>query len=327
MQHLDLQVIEQALKWSLGGRCIWLCTVLNTFGSSPRAPGAMMVALDDGTHLGSLSGGCVEEDFLARLQQGEFNGLTTQVRYGVEGDRENPKITLPCGGQLDVLVECLASDLANQQHLEELHRILIGQTPNIRLVDQLNQTRTLVADNGQGAKIEIDQSNQQIRIRLGPVARLIIVGNSAVTPFCAQFAQMLGFEVIVCFQENSLVTDLNIPNVRVESVFPADFIHQPNNVHSNTAIVALTHDPRIDDLAMIDAVNSPAFYFGVMGSMRTSNNRAERLKRVGGLNDEQIERIHMPIGLNLRSKTPAEIALAVMADILRVQRGVARDAL
>jgi len=327
MLHLDLQVIDQALQWSLSGRCVWLCTVLNTFGSSPREPGAMMVACDDGSHVGSLSGGCVEEDFLKRLQRGEFSELTKRIHYGAQENANSSKITLPCGGRLDVLVECLAPNQHNQLHLEQLHYILLGQVPRIRIIDSIKQTRTFGSDNSQGARVEMDESNKLIRIRLGPVARLIIVGNSAVTPFCAQYAQMMGYEVIVCDHREMSFMNLAIPKVRVESVFPADFIHQPNNVHPNTAIVALTHDPRIDDLAMIDAVNTPAFYIGVMGSVRTSQKRAERLKRSGGLCDQQIERIQMPIGLNLGSKTPSEIALAVMADILRVQKGISRNAL
>ncbi|MNY53651.1 hypothetical protein D3C86_1894240 [compost metagenome] len=97
--------------------------------------------------------------------------------------------------------------------------------------------------------------------------------------------------------------------------------------HAATAVVALTHDPRIDDLAMIEAVRTPAFYIGVMGSRQTSRVRAERLRRAGGLSEDEVARLHMPIGLALGSKTPAEIALAVMADIVRVLRGRSRAAL
>ncbi|MDB4836990.1 XdhC family protein [Marinomonas sp.] len=323
MQHLDLQVIEQALKWSLSGRSVWLCTVLKTFGSSPREPGAMMAACDDGQHIGSLSGGCIEDDFLLRLKQGEFNYQTKQIYYGIEGEGQ-PKVTLPCGGRLDVLVEYLVPDEENQQHLEQLHKVLLGQASMVRVIDLQKQTRVLCSAVSQSARVEVDELSQQVRVCCGPVTRLIIVGCSTVSIFCAQYAQMMGYDVILCEHREERLVNLVIPNVRIESVFPADFIHQPHHVHVNTAIVALTHDPRIDDLAMMDAVKTPAFYIGVMGSQRTSEKRAERLKRSGELSDEQIKRIHMPIGLNLGSKTPAEIALAVMADILRVNKKVIR---
>lgn len=324
MQHLDLQVIEQALQWARQSHTVWLCTVLNTFGSSPRAPGAMLVARSDGQHLGSLSGGCIEEDFLERLQQGKFNEPIKQVRYGAGEGSDHPQVTLPCGGQLDVLVEKLSSNEAIIDHLETLRTILVGHAVMVRIVDLITGERRLEHDKGQGAKVAIE-IDKRIAIRIGPSARLIIAGMSSITPFCAQFAQAMGFEVIICDARDGVFDDFSLSGVRLEPMFPANFIQQTGHVHGNTAIVALTHDPRIDDLAMIEAVDTSAFYLGVMGSMKTSKKRAERLTRVGGLDNQQMARIHMPIGLNIGSKTPAEIALSVMADILRVQRGIARD--
>lgn len=324
MQHLDLQVVEQALKWQKEGRSVWLCTVLSTFGSSPRTPGAMMVACDSGLYVGSLSGGCVEDDFLDRLQQGEFREPMQQVFYGGTGQNKKSKVLLPCGGQLKVLVEYLPSLPENIQHLEQLLSILAGQSSYIRHIDLDSRARFFVKDTGNALPVECDESPKNIRIRVGPTVKLILVGNSSVTPFCAQYAQMMGFEVVVCDHRENAFLNWNVPSVNLQPVFPANYISSSNNVHFNTAIVALTHDPRIDDLAMIDAVRTPAFYIGVMGSICTSDKRAERLLRVGGLNDEDINRIHMPIGLNLGSKAPAEIALAVMADILRIQNRIER---
>lgn len=119
---------------------------------------------------------------------------------------------------------------------------------------------------------------------------------------------------------------VHLEGVEMQRVLPSMFI-AAGGCHAATAVVALTHDPRIDDLALMEAVHTPAFYIGAMGSQATSAKRAERLKRVGGLSNEQIARLHMPIGLDLGSKAPAEIALAVMADVLRVYHGRARHAL
>ena len=143
---------------------------------------------------------------------------------------------------------------------------------------------------------------------------------------CAQFAQALGFEVIVCDPREEAHAGFEVPGVEVRQELPSLFI-AADGCHTATAVVALTHDPRIDDLAMIEAVRTPAFYIGVMGSRRTSAARAERLRRSGGLSEAEIARLQMPIGLALGSKTPAEIALAVMADVVRVYRGRPRDAL
>ena len=157
-------------------------------------------------------------------------------------------------------------------------------------------------------------------IRVGPALRLIIAGISAVSVACADFARTLGFEVIVCDPRKEMRSYFDVHGVDVRDILPSLFIAS-GGCHCATAVVALTHDPRIDDLAMIEAVRTPAFYIGVMGSRRTSTQRAERLRRSGGLSEDDVARIHMPIGLALGSKTPAEIALAVMADIHRVYRG------
>ncbi|WP_277810894.1 XdhC family protein [Chromohalobacter canadensis] len=319
MQHLDLQVIERALDWARDGETVWLCTVLATFGSSPREPGSLFVARGDGRHAGSLSGGCIEEDFLERLTQGAFGAPITTLRYG-----DGPSVTLPCDGILDVLIERLPPTRENVSHLEALYDVLRGQRPTIREVDLATGFATLANDDNEGPRVTLDEC--QAQMRLGPVARLIVAGLSPVSIACAEFARSLGFEVIVCDPREEAWEDVALPGVRTRRELPSAFIASGAS-HAATAIVALTHDPRLDDLTMIEAVRTPAFYIGVMGSQRTSTARAERLARTGGLSEEEIARLHMPIGLALGSKTPAEIALAVMADIVRVRRGKARDAL
>ncbi|WP_110686408.1 XdhC family protein [Salinicola aestuarinus] len=323
MQHMDLQVLDAALAWANGGETVWLCSVLATFGSSPREPGSMLVAKADGTCVGSLSGGCIEEDFLARVAQGRFTEAFEIVRYG-DGADESPQVSLPCGGILDVLVERLAPGAETLTHLEVLHATLLGQRSLVRHIDLQRQRKRFVEADENGPRVERD--GQVVKLRVGPALRLIIAGISPVSRFCAEFARTLGFEVIVCDPRDALRRDFVIEGVEVQSALPSLFIAS-GACHAATAVVALTHDPRIDDLAVIEAVRTPAFYVGVMGSKRTSAKRAERLARSGGLSDEAIDRIHMPIGLDLDSKTPAEIALAVVADVLRVRRGKARDAL
>ncbi|MDI5885339.1 XdhC family protein [Cobetia amphilecti] len=341
MQYLDLEVIHQAIDWlapadgepSAGP--IWLCTVLATFGSSPREPGTWLVARADGQHRGSLSGGCVEEDFLARLADGEFTAPAQVIRYG-EGGHQGAGIALPCGGILDVLVERFTACDADIAHLEALRAALEGQTPRLRQVMlEGDGARTLQHDSGLGERVEPLKGHAGeacgYQLRVGPVARLLLAGLSPVAEACAAFAVSLGFEVIICEPREEVLADWDARKAPLEGVslrreLPSRFI-AAGGCHAATAVVALTHDPRIDDLAMIEAVRQPAFYIGVMGSLRTSTARAERLARSGGLSAEEIARIVMPIGLNLGSKTPAEIALAVMADIVRIRRGRARESL
>ena len=326
MQHLDLKVIERALAWAHEGETLWLCTVLATFGSSPREPGSWLVVRRDGRHVGSLSGGCVEEDFLARLRDGEFDRPVTTLCYGDPEGPRDPRIRLPCGGILEVLIERLPPNAATLAHFKTLHDALAGRCHLVRCVDPASGDVHFLDDQGVGPRVMRDSKEGMIRMRVGPTTRLIIAGISPVSMACAEFALALGFEVIVCDPREEARLDFSVPGVEVRPELPS--LHIASGAcHAATAVVALTHDPRIDDLAMIEAVRTPAFYIGVMGSLRTSEARAERLRRSGGLTDDDIDRLHMPIGLSLGSKTPAEIALAVMADILRVQRGRARDTL
>ena len=332
MQYLDLTVIRQALAWARAGETLWLCTVLSTFGSSPREPGAWLVARRDGEHAGSLSGGCVEEDFLARLADGAFAAPVQRVRYGeAEDGLSGPGVTLPCGGILEVLVERLAPGPETLAHLEALEAALTGQRPRLRRVDLASGECVLADDTGLGARglwpeAPNGEALRHVRLRVGPAARLVLAGMSPVAEACAEFAQRLGFEVVVCDPRPAAFEGLALAGVERVASLPATFIAD-GGCHAASAVVALTHDPRLDDLTMIEAVKSPAFYIGAMGSRKTSAARAERLRRSGGLSEAELSRLHMPIGLGLGSKTPAEIALAVMADIVRVRRGRERDAL
>lgn len=319
MQHLDLQVVRRALEWSVAGQRAWLCTVLATYGSAPRAPGSLLAVNADGQWIGSLSGGCVEDDFLERVAEGLFDQSVTVVRYGA-GDR----VSLPCGGVLDVLVEKLEPDCAVQAHLRELESALLGQRRLIREVDLASGARNVFADSEQGVRIE--REIDRVRVRIGAAQRLLLAGYSSVAQACAEFAVGLGFEVILCDPRDEVLNGVVLDGVEIRRQLPSMFIAE-GGCHSDTAVVALTHDPRIDDLAMMEAVRTDAFYIGVMGSMQTSQKRFERLRRIGGLGDAELARIHAPIGLNLGSKTPAEIALAVLADILRIRSGIPRDRL
>ncbi|AYC32368.1 XdhC family protein [Pseudomonas cavernae] len=321
MQHLDLLVVRKALEWSTAGQRVWLCTVLATYGSAPRAPGSLLAANASGHWIGSLSGGCVEDDFLERLAAGAFPEPTQLVRYG-DGSDVRSQIRLPCGGVLEVLVENLPADCEVQAHLRELESALAGQRRLIRELVLPQGSRRLLPDREQGPRVE--REGDVLRLRVGAAQRLLLAGYSSVAQVCAEFGQSLGFEVVLCDPRDEVLQGVELPGVEVRRELPSEYIRL-GGCHADTAVVALTHDPKIDDLAMLEAVRTDAFYIGVMGSTATSAKRMERLRRVGGLNEEELARIIAPIGLSLGSKTPSEIALAVLADILRVRNGIARE--
>ncbi|MDI9246565.1 XdhC family protein [Marinobacter sp. CHS3-4] len=324
MNNLDYQVVTQAISWLEEGRTIWFCTVLSTFGSSPREPGSLMVASADGKHVGSLSGGCVEEDFLERVTTGDFESPAVTVRYGdSKDDRGNPRIKLPCGGVLEVLIEKMSANEETKVHCARiLDAMVSGQPPVARQVRLTDGAKWLETIEPTGPRVVVSQAEEIVTIRVGAIARLILAGYSAVAEACASFAVSLGYEVIVCDPREEVTANMRLPEgVQFQPVLPSLYISAEGTCTASTAVVAATHDPKIDDLAVMAAVKTPASYIGVMGSLKTSKARSERLRRSGGLSDEDIRRIHMPIGLQLGSKTPSEIALAIMADIVRVRRG------
>lgn len=287
----------------------------------------MMVADASGEAVGSLSGGCVEDDFLARLVDGEFQSPAVVVGYGdPRDDARGARVELPCGGRLQVLVERMPVDEQCLDHLNRVKSSLARGPELFRRVDLTDGTVDLEDANQPGSRVLWEEGEEQVRIRIGPVARLILAGYSSVADACARFALGLGYQVVLCDPRNDITANLQLPDgVRFEPVLPSLYIAADGACTASTAVIAATHDPRIDDLAIMAAVKTPASYIGAMGSRKTSHARAERLRRSGGLSSDEIDRIHMPIGLQLGSKTPAEIALAIMADVVRVRRGRSLD--
>lgn len=315
MQHLDVTVVSQAISW-LQQQPVWLCTVLSTYGSSPRSPGALMAATRDGRYSGSLSGGCVEEDFLRRVAAGEYQAASQVIRYGEGG--MTPNVALPCGGVLDVLIEYLPAGEDSIAYLRRIAGALEGHHALIKRLTLPNACHSLEQSHFTSAT-QVERRLEQITLHIAAAPRLLIAGLSSVALYCADFAVALGFEVLVCENRpealDNFAAELK-PGVTLLRQFPAKFIEE-GGCHANTAVVALTHDPRMDDLTLMEAIHTPAFYIGAMGSLRNSARRRQRLQQIAEFTPLELERIHAPIGLPLGSKTPAEIALAVMAAIVQ----------
>ncbi|GLR10817.1 XshC-Cox1 family protein [Mixta theicola] len=320
MQHLDMTVIGQATGW-LKQQPVWLCTVLSTYGSSPRSPGALMAATRDGRYSGSLSGGCVEEDFLRRIAAGEYQTASQVIRYGEGGLA--PDVALPCGGVLDVLIEYLPAGDASIAYLTCHADALDGHYALIKRLTLPEACHSL-EKCGFVSATQVERRQEQIILHLAAAPRLLIAGLSSVALYCAEFAVALGFEVVVCENRPEVLENFAAglkPDVILLRQFPARYIEE-RGCHSNTAIVALTHDPRMDDLTLMEAIHTPAFYIGAMGSERNSIRRRQRLQQIAEFTEQELARIHAPIGLPIGSKTPAEIALAVLAAIVQHKNSI-----
>jgi len=319
MQAVDKEVLTQLLLWLDEQQKCWLATVIQTWGSSPRPVGSLFACNEHGQMVGSLSGGCVEDDLLAKLANAELAAESPDFfEYGVSTE-EAEKFGLPCGGALHIVVEPQHLDPDARSNLITLTEALNARRCVAREVD-LNNGRSTVHAVTKHSPLLFDTTTQVLRHTYGPRLQLFIIGAGMVSQYLAEMALMLNYEVTVCDPRQAMMDDFKVAGVRKIVDMPDDAIRACAN-DELSAIVALTHDPRIDDMGLMEALTTPAFYIGAMGSTRTSASRRERLLELG-VSAENVDKLHAPIGLPIGSKTPPEIAIAILAEInaIRSQR-------
>ncbi len=313
MDSLDLQVLKQARDWFAAGESVWLVTVLETWGSAPRPPGALLAMRDDGLVVGSVSGGCVEDDLIDRVRKGERVGKPSLVTYGVSKE-EAARFGLPCGGTLRLVQEPLLDTawidelLARTARHELVARVLDLETGAVR-----------VEPASRGEPFAFD--GRTMRALFGPRWRMLIIGAGQLSRVLAQMAQALDFEVICCDPREEYHLTWDVPGTIFSKEMPDDLVTELQ-LDPHSAVIAVTHDPKLDDLVLLEALKSPAFYVGALGSRGNTAKRKERLA-LFDLSPAEIDRLHGPIGLDLGSKTPAEIAVSIVAEIVAVKNGVA----
>ena len=328
MESLDLRVLSDVLAWRQAGHAVTLVTVVQTWGSAPRPPGALLAVRDDGVVSGSVSGGCVEDDLIARTKQDFMQAVPGKpalpkpgmLVYGVSKE-EATRFGLPCGGTLRLVQEpVLDSGWVAQ---------LLGKTAAHQLV-----ARTLNLETGdvqlgaatRGQDLAFDGAT--LTTVFGPKWRLLLIGAGQLSQAVAQIAGLLDFEVLICDPREEYAASLatGAPGFQRLQGMPDDVVREmlPD---AHTAIVALTHDPKLDDMALIEALQSGAFYVGALGSRKNQESRKQRLAEHFDLSATELARLHGPVGLALGAKTPAEIAVSILAEIIQVKNGVEGGAL
>lgn len=316
MQAVDDEVLNAVVQWLEAGKSCWLATVVQTWGSSPRPVGSLFACDADGRTVGSLSGGCVEDDLLEKLTGGELARERPQFfRYGITAE-ETEKFGLPCGGSLHIVIEPLTPDEATLTHFRHLRDRLAGRAWAERRLDVATGSRT-VTDADAFRPLEWHEDDGTLVHTYGPRHQLFIIGAGMVSRYLAELARKLDYQVTVCDPRQHLLDEFGIEGVRLINDMPDDAVRRYASDPAS-AIVALTHDPRIDDMGLMEALYTPAFYVGAMGSSRTSANRRKRLAELE-VDDAALARLHAPIGLPIGSKTPPEIAIAIMAEIIAVR--------
>jgi len=314
IESAEEQVLGTLRAWLRTGETAWLCTIVEIAGSSPRPLGTLMACASWGPQSGSLSGGCVEEDLIERLRSARVASTGPEVcSYGLSAE-ENERLGLPCGGRLSVLVEPMRED-THGVHIDALLGALAARRcvmREVRLSDGM-----CGATDAEGVT-PLAMTDGMLRHTLGPRFRLLLIGAGQLAQSLSLLASMLDYRVVVCDPRRQAIDAWRGPQVELVCAMPDDFLRAAA-VDRYTAVITLTHDPRIDDMALMEALGLDAFYVGALGSPRTSAKRRERLRQLD-LAEEQIARLRAPVGLPIGSKQPLEIAIAILAELIELRR-------
>jgi xanthine dehydrogenase accessory factor len=314
MDSVDLDVLKRSAAWLDEGRPVLLVTVVKTWGSSPRPEGAMLAVRGDGLVVGSVSGGCIEDDIVDRTRRlGMKQTICEAVTYGVSAD-EARRFGLPCGGTIQLVLEPLTRDSGIRALLREIEA---GHLVSRRLDLMTGESTLHPAQAVDGVSFD----GKTLTTIHGPRYRMLVIGASQLSKYLAQIAVGLDYQVTICDPREEYTETWDIPGVALARTMPDDTV-RAMQLDERCAVVALTHDPKLDDLALMEALKSPAFYVGALGSRANNTKRRERLREFDVTADE-IARLHGPIGLYIGSRTPPEIAVSILAEITAVKNGVA----
>lgn len=302
-----LKILQAAQQWLQAGDKVYLFHVAQTWGSSPRPVGSLLAVNDSGQHIGSVSGGCVEADLFKRIANKEF---TEQPFVLIEYSNEShPHISLPCRGQMQILLEIL-NDV---QILEPIIKAIESRKAMIRHVDIKQQQIRYLAHQPGGAKLE----NNTLTEPYGPSWRVLLIGANDLAEHVTRQCQALDYEIIISEPRDNYRLNWSLPNCELTGLMPDEAVDKYID-DKFSAVLALSHDPRLDDLAIIQALDSPAFYLGALGSRRSVTRRIATMRKMG-ISEQQIERLDAPIGINIGSRSPAEIAVAIAARLIQVR--------
>jgi xanthine dehydrogenase accessory factor len=341
------EVLADVERWRAAGERVALATVVSVHGSAPRGVGAALAVSESGEVSGSVSGGCVEPAVIEEGLRAVRTGRPKLLQFGITEEQNVEQIGLSCGGEIRVFVERLGA-------IERLREALAAQEPIARvtviagaaqagaslLVPEESEPIGTLGDrpldlaavaaardhltrgeSGCETLTTAEGAAREVFFAAFPVTpALIIVGAGHITIPLSRMARVLGFHVTVVDAREAFATRERFPEVDELLVdWPDEALsHLP--LTRSTAVAVLSHDEKFDDPALVKALSSPAGYVGAIGSRGTRDRRNARL-RAQGITDEQLARIHGPIGLDIGAQTPEEIALAILAEIVATLHG------
>jgi len=321
MENLDVMVLRTLRDWRVAGKHALLATVVRTWGSSPRPVGSIMALCEDGAVVGSVSGGCIEDDLIHRFTQAYAPGSARSlpmgppewVKYGISAD-EAHRFGLPCGGTLELLLEFDPDAQGLAALVSQLDAGSLVQR-SVTLLDGHAQLQTC------SAAADCHATDTHVVNTFGPEFRMLLIGAGPLTECLATMAIFCGFAVTVCDPREEYRGSWALDGVTMRTEMPDDVVLEMRP-DRRTCVVALTHDPKLDDMALLEALKTDAFYIGAIGSRRNHQARQQRMIEHFDETAESLQRLRGPIGLYIASKTPPEIAVSIMGEILAVKNGV-----
>jgi len=312
MSEID-DILTPMSVWLKENRKVSLATVISTWGSSPRPVGGQMAIDSNGEIIGSVSGGCIEGAVITEGINSINDGKTRVKDYGISNNMAW-EVGLACGGELKVLIQPLdiqdkiVFSIVNSIKNREAVKLRIDCSNGLRIIDNTITNQTSLYDK---------EKNEFIHI-IDPKPRLFVVGAVHIAQALISLAAITDFEIILIDPREHFATEKRFPNCKILTEWP-DIALSRFNLDKSTHLVTLTHDPKIDDPALIYSLKKNIGYIGSLGSKKTHQKRCERLTSLG-FSDNDINKIHAPIGLDLKGKTPAEIAVSIIAEIISFRR-------
>jgi xanthine dehydrogenase accessory factor len=320
------QIPETALAWHRSGQGAAIATVVETWGSAPRQAGSQLAVSGTGEMVGSVSGGCVEGAVVTEALEALADRQPRLLTFGVS-DETAFAVGLACGGTIRVLVEPVGegANALPETLLADLVAARSAPRAAALVVNPDGWSRSLIApgqDAGVDARLKSDRSGMEEDRRFiavhNPPLRLLVIGAVHIAQPLLAIARTCGYAPTLIDPRGAFGSAARFPGETILDDWPDEALHSlaPD---ARTAIVTLTHDPKFDDPALTVALRSPVFYIGALGSKKTHARRVERLTAQGFSADE-IARIHAPVGLDIGARTPAEIAVSIMAQITATLR-------
>ena len=313
MDSVDLEVLRNSARWLDDGHRVLLVTVVKTCGSTPRPEGAMLAVRDDGHVVGSVSGGCIEDDLIERVRQRGIEQTRPEaVKYGITAE-EAHRFGLPCGGTIQLVLE----PLSLQSGIKGLCDAVEAGRLVARSLDMASgEVRMEPAEATDGVLFD----EVTLLTIHGPRYRMLVIGAGQLSRYLCNIAVGLDYQVTVCDPREEYTEEWDVPGTTVVRTKHDDTVMEMK-LDERCAVIALTHDPKLDDLALMEALKTPAFYVGALGSRRNNAARRERLKEFD-LSEAELARLHGPVGIYIGSRTPPEIAVSILAEVTAAKNGV-----